>query len=375
MAQSNRPTKEEIKHDQFVETVLRSYDFLKTNLKFIIIVAAIVVLGVGGASVYQNNQQKTRAEAYLAFAEALEKYQEAEDTWLDSEKVETSSEQFQVGGEQFRTIFQEYSDTPFADKAQYNYGKTLYYQGDYEGAIEQFQSIIENHKPENQILALYAQQAIGKCYEQKGEYNEAIEAYKRLPDLPVVIREYALVDSWMSQARCYEKLSRLDDALAIYQDVIDLFHENLNKAIQDKSHDFIFGRNLIPSAKSLIASFTQPSDVTVAERLENEGNYHEAFIAYAEAIHRYKVDKDNTPGGLTKEIRERIYNFETKAHDFLKNLRDVRRYESDGQPSRALYPYSQAVGFDFAPGRNIYEKARFHHDRIQHAPQKSKEVD
>jgi tetratricopeptide (TPR) repeat protein len=365
MAQGNRLTKEEIERDQFVETVLKSYNFLKTHLKSIVIAAAVLVVLVAGISIYSQEQQETRAEASLEFAKAIEKYQEAEDSWLDLEKLETSGEQFQAGGEAFQAIFHKYSGTSFADKARYNYARTLYYQEDYARAIEQFESIKENHQSDNQILALYAQKAIGNCYEQQSQYEKAIEIYKNLPDVPVTIREHAIVDFQLSQARCYEKLGRLDDAVAIYKDVIDLFRESLEKAIQEKSRDFIFGRNLTPSVKSLLASLPEAPSVAGTEKLENEGAYYEAFVAYAEAVHRYKVNKD-IHRGLTKALREGIYNFEKKADDFLKNLRDARRYESEGQQSTALYYYDQAVNLDFAPSRNLYETARFHHDRLQH---------
>ncbi len=365
MAQGNRLTKEEIKRDQFVESVLKFYDFLKKHLRLIIITAAVVLVLVAGISFYSQEQQETRAEASLAFAEAIEKYLEAEDGWLDHEKFETSGEQFQTGGEAFQTIFQNFSGTPFADRARYNYARTLYYQGDYAAAIEQFESVKESRESDNQIFSLYAQKAIGNCYEQQGQYEKAIEAYENLPDLPVPVREHALVDAQLSQARCYEKLDRLDDAVAIYKNIIDLFAENLDKAIQEKSRDFIFGRNLTPSVKSLLASLPDAPNVSEAEKLESEGAYYKAFIAYVDAVHLYKVNRE-IDRGLTKALRSGIYNFEKKADDFLKNFRDARRYESEGQQSTALYYYDQAVNLDFAPSRNLYETARFHHDRLQH---------
>ncbi|MDE0184479.1 MAG: tetratricopeptide repeat protein [Candidatus Poribacteria bacterium] len=365
MAQGNRLTKEEIKRDQFVETVLNFYNFLKKHLKLIIITAAVVVVLVAAMSYYTQEQQQTRAEASLAFAEAIQKYQEAEDGWLDHEKLETSGEQFQTGGEAFQTIFQNYSSTPFADRARYNYARTLYYQGDYAGAIEQFESVKKSRESDNQNFALYAQKAIGNCYEQQGQYEKAIEAYEKLPDILIPVREHALVDAQLSQARCYEKLGRLDDSVAIYKDIIDHFGENLDKAIQEKSRDFIFGRNLTPSVKSLLTSLPEAPSVPEAEKLVSEGAYYKAFIAYADAVHLYKVNRE-IDRGLTKALRTAIYNFEKKADDFLKNLRDARRYESEGQQSTALYYYDQAVNLDFAPSRNLYETARFHHDRLQH---------
>lgn len=365
MDQGRRLTKEEVRSDQFVDSTLQVYEFLKTNLKSIIIGATIVILVVGGFAFYQHQQQTTRAEAFLKYTEAIEKYQEAETDWFEADGTEKP---FEIAETQLQTIFQKYPETSVADKARYNYAKARYYEGDYDGAISHFQMVVNEHQPENQILALYAQKAIGNCYEQKGEYQKALEAYTpaeaQLPQ--IAMRDYAFSDLRLGQARCYEKLGDFDKALAIYKDIIDLFKANLEKAIQQKSRD------LIPGAKALIASLPQPPGVTAAEGLENEGNYHKAFAAYAKAIHDYKVDKD-IHGGLTDERRKTINRFEKNANDFLINLRDARRAESEGRDP--LYYYVQAVGlggrnfyekvFGFAPHRSLYEKALFHRDKLQ----------
>ncbi len=368
MDQGRRLTKEEVKSDQFVDSTLQVYEFLKANLKSIIVGVTIVILVVGGFAFYQHQQQTARAEAFLKYTEAIEKYQEAESDWFD---VDGTEKPFETATTQLQAIFQKYPETSVADKARYNYAKALYYEGDYDGAITHFQMVVNEHQPENQILALYAQKAIGSCYEQKGEYQKAVEAYTPAEDkLPqIAMRDYAFSDFRLSQARCYEKLGDFDNALAIYKDIIDLFKTNLEKAIQQK------GRDLIPGAKTLIASLPQPPNVTAAERLESEGNYHEAFAAYTKAIHDYKVDKD-IHGGLTDERREAINRFEKSANDFLMSLRNARRAESEGQDP--LNDYVQAVGlggrnfyekvFGFAPHRSLYEKALFHRDKLQRMP-------
>jgi tetratricopeptide (TPR) repeat protein len=365
MNQDRRLTKEEIKSDQFVDSTLRVYEFLKANLKSIIIGATIVILVVGGFAFYQQQQQTARAEAFLKYTEAIEKYQEAESGWLDADETEKP---FETAATQLQAIFQKYPGTSVADKARYSYAKARYYEGDYDGAITHFQMVVNEHQLENQILALYAQKAIGNCYEQKGEYQKALEAYTPTEDkLPqIAMRDYAFSDFRLSQARCYEKLGDFDNALAIYKDIIDLFKANLEKAIQQKSRD------LIPGAKTLIASLPQPPKVTAAEGLENEGSYHEAFAAYAKAIHNYKVGKD-IHGGLTDERRKAINRFEKTANDFLINLRDARRAVSEGRDP--LRSYVEAVGlgersfyekvFGFAPHRSLYEKALFRRDKLQ----------
>ena len=364
MAQSSRLTKEEIKEDRFIEAVLKSFEFLKTNLKTIIIALAVVIIGIFGASTYRQHQQDQRAEASFALVKAIEKYQEAEQDSLSDEKADDSDEKFQAIAADFQTVVREYSGTSFADKALFNYAKTLYYQGNYDEARIQFQSVIDS-QPEDGILILYAQKAIGDCYAQEGKYQKAIAAYQSgkdalTPKIPDAVRDFVLANGTFSQALCYEKLGQPGEALPLYKDLEQIFNDNLEKAIQQKSLEFI------PEAKTVISEFPQPPVVSNAQALEGQGSFYDALVAYVEAIHRYKVDGD-IDGGLNKELRERIRNFETKANEFLKNLRDARRYESEARRSTALYYYDQSVGLDFAPSRNLYEKAILYRNVIESA--------
>ena len=73
MAQGNRLTKEEIKRDQFVESVLNVYNFLKTHLKFIIIAAAVVVVLVAGFSIYSQEQQERRLLPLRKLSKSIKK--------------------------------------------------------------------------------------------------------------------------------------------------------------------------------------------------------------------------------------------------------------------------------------------------------------
>ena len=364
MGQGNRLTREEIKQDQFIELVLKSYDFLLKNLKIIIIAIVVVVVGFFGFTTYHQQKNKQRAEASFALVKAFEKYQEAEQSSFDPEKVDESKEQLQAVATDFQSISEQYSGTSFADTSRYNYAKVLYYQGDYAGARTHFKSVIENHRQENGILALSAQKAIGDCYIQEGKYQDAIDAYQKSenhhlpPNIPVTVRDLVLANAKFSQALCHEKLGHPDKALPLYKDLVDLFNENLEKAIQDKSLE------LIPDLKTLSSEILPSADVQEAHRLETEGRNYDALVAYAEAVHRYKVDKE-IDGGLDKELRERIHSIEIRVSDFLKRLREARRYDAEGRRNSALSSYEQAVGLTFAPSPNLYRKALIYRDKIE----------
>ncbi len=363
MGQNNRLTKEEIKRDRFIESTLKASAFLKSNRKSILVALAVVIIGVAIVWGVQDFQRRQRTQAAADFNQALEKYQAVEENRLDIEKVDESLEQLRVVGAQFKEVFQKYPGTSFADKARYNYAKTLYYLEDYPGARTHFQLVVETHAPENQIVALHAQQAVGNCYEQEREYAEAIEAYHKnayppTPKVPEAVREFVLANSRFNQALCYENLGRISEALELYQDLVDEFRNNLELAIEQKSLE------LIPEAKKLIGD-VGIAEVLVtpeAERLETEGRYYDAFLAYFYAVRDYKVQKD-IDGGLTQQLRGQIRKFETRANLFTKNLKDARRYEAESGDSAALYYYDQAVGLDFVPTRNLYAKALLRRDK------------
>ncbi len=363
MARSNRLTKEEIRHDRFVESTLKSYGFIRDNLKTILIIVVVVILGVAGVRAYQNHQQTQHANASAAFNQALKKYKEAEENWLTTEKADDAHEQLKTTGSEFQEVFQKYPGTLFADKARYNYAKTLFFLEDYQGARTQFQSVVQKHAPETEMIALYAQEAVGNCFEQEGNYKEAIQAYQEesyplTPQLPMAVREFALANAKYNQALCYEKLGQTNEALSLYEDLVDQFHENLEKAIQEKSLE------LILDAKKLIAHIPEPLVMSEAEDLESQGRGYDALISYYDSVRNYKFRRD-VEGGLDDTLRKQVRNFEARVGDFIKNLKDARRNESESGISMALFYYGQAVGLDFAPSRSLYEKALLQRDKNQ----------
>ena len=377
MARNNRLTKEEIQQDKFIELVLQSYAFLKDNVIAISISVAVVIVGTIGYVVYHQSSENKRAEAAAKFSEATETYQEAETNFLDTaappetddtpeeEDVEVPQNNFQDAGEKLQSVFEKYPNTAVADKARYNYAKTLYWEGNYAAAREQFQRVLEKHQPENQIYALYAQKAVGNCYEQEGDYAKAIDAYqaREFPvtsQLPPEIRRFVIDNAKLSQARCYEKLNDLASAQTAYKEIIDEFRKTVEAEIERKSLE------LLDQAKTVVAAIEEPIELTSAKQLEMENLSYPAFVAYSDAILAYKVKKD-IEGGLAPDsaVRKKIRNFEKVATSFIKNVRNARKAETEGQQSFALSNYNRVVEFEtLGLNRNLYERALLHYDRI-----------
>ena len=363
MARDQRLTKEEIQEDKFIEAVLKVYQFLKENLRAIIIVVGIVVIAVAGYAAYYQNQESRRAKATIALREATEVYRTAEESLFDAEKLAESEESVATAQTQLQEIFENYPNTAFADKARYQYASSLYYQGNYTEARSQFQQIIANHQPENQMYSLYAQKAIGNTYEQEGNYEKAIDAYqaKAFPPTPALspeIRKFVLAEAKFNQAIVYEKSGNTKAAHAAYEEIVDEFRTTLEAGLSQKSLE------VIEDAKVVIAAIGETLDLSNAEKLENEKRYFDAYVAYSDAIRNYKVNKD-IQGGLSAELRKQIGSFEKEAMTIINNVESARRADDEGRESAALYSYDLVVELEkLGLSRRLYENALLHYKRL-----------
>lgn len=374
MSQKRRIMNEEIKQeDKFIDLVLACYSFIKDNAKFIIIVTAVVIVGVVGYIVINQNQENTYAKASAHYSEAITTYKDAEKDFLDTSAPtdETENEEeikkptFPEAEEKLNDFIQKYANTVFADKARYQYAKSLYYQEKYPEARNEFQMIVDNHKSENELIALYAQKAIGNCYEQEGDYTKAISAYESnafptTSNLSPQIRQYVITGAKFNQALCYEKLNEIEDAKVAYQDIIDEFEKTIQTGLDQKSHD------LLNHAKEVITVIEDEDslDLTQATKLETDELFFDALVAYTDSIRNYKVSKDISHG-LPKEIRKRIKIYEDLATTFIKNVQFAKEAEKNGSRSSALNSYNRITNLtDLGLNRNSYERALLNYDRL-----------
>ena len=363
MAQSERLTKEEIKQDKFIEAVLQSYVFLKENLTTIIIVVGVVVVAVAGYAAYRQDQVNSRAKTALALNEATQAYQTAEESLFDAAKLAESAALLKTAQTQLQAVFQKHPNTAFADKARYQYAKTLYYQGNYPEARSQFRQITEKHQAENQSYSLYAQKAIGNCYEQEGDYEKAIAAYEAKefrpsPQLSPEIRQFVLANAKFNQALCYEKLGDTAMARATYEEIIDEFRNALEAGIEQKSLE------MLENAKSVIAAIDESLDVANAQKRETEKRYYQALVAYTDAIRTYKVNKD-IQSGLSSALRKQISRFEKEVLAMINNVQIARRADAQNRESAALYNYDMVVELEnLGLSRRLYENALLHYNRL-----------
>jgi len=366
------------KEDQFVKFVMDAYGFLTKNLLYIAISVGAVVVILGGVWTYYHINKQANINASIAMEEALETFEEAETNWADKEKASENAEEYKQEYEekykeaktQFDEIVNRYGGSNYADKAMFYSAKSSYQIGELDQAIQTFQRLVGKY---NTLFALYAQESLGRCYEQKSgdeNFRKALEEYQspkyaRFSKLPE--HQNVVAQALFNKARIYEKLGQPTEALEAYSEVIALFDTNLDKAIKDKTVE------MLNEAKRLVNKLTKDEEtldetirggIATAQGLETAGTYKEAFKAYNSVLHLRKSSLESI-GSLPDKLAQSINDYEKKAKEFIKNLKDADDYKSRGQLSSALYAYDRAVGLDFPPSKKLYEKALLQRDKIK----------
>ena len=107
MSQNKRLTKEEIQEDKFIDFVLQCYAFLKDNVRTIIIVLALVIVGVFAYIAYSQNKERKHVEASANYADASEVYKEAEKNYLDLSTPAENQDDNEDEADTEKTTFQD----------------------------------------------------------------------------------------------------------------------------------------------------------------------------------------------------------------------------------------------------------------------------
>ena len=356
MAKAERVTRRDLKEDRFIETIAEAYAFLKRNLKLIVIAVAAVLVVLIAAGTYAYMRQKAETKASIQFGEAMKLFQEAEDDWADQDKMKEAADKYKEARKKFEVIIRKYKGSSYADKAAFYVAKGSFQLGEYDRALKEFKDLAEKS---DSLFGLYAQQAVGKCYEQKGDLEKAVREYDesrygKFRGLPEY--EFVLAEVTLSRAMCREKLNQISQAVKDYERLTRMFQDNLRKAIDRKS------AQMIERAKKLLKRLFKesPPSQKILSTLEKtdslSGRHFEALKTYAEAMRQYRAEKERAKAISLNNYR-RLVKYLGEIEELLKDLRDGDEKLSKGQISSALSSYQKAVGVDFAPGRDIAEKA------------------
>ena len=187
-----RISRKELKKDQFVTEVSRTYQFLQQHrtslLRLMIAVVLAIVLGVGGYLFVQN--RKARANEELAHASRVFYAPTTAENQPTEPDMKFSDEEarYRQAEKEFAAIAQKYSwlaKLGFGAQlrlARYYLGLSKQHLGQTKEAILELRTLAEQEQ--DQRVAPLARFALAGIYAQDGKIDEAEKLYRELADRP-----------------------------------------------------------------------------------------------------------------------------------------------------------------------------------------------
>ena len=214
MAKRRRIAKKKLKEpDEFISTTARMLSWTMENLKFILIGIIIGALVVVSLVFWRIRTRNREIEAFNSFYRASEMLMSAEDP---------SSKGYQEAIDKFERIPKEYSGTDASQLAQLQLGQGLLHLKQYEKAVETYRTFLDSG-PREGLYRLLALQNLGYAYEGQGDYQRALDSFQTL-----VAKGKSFLQPWgyLNMGRCYEKLDKREEALKTYRIFLEKFPDS-----------------------------------------------------------------------------------------------------------------------------------------------------
>ncbi len=178
--------------------------------------------------------------------------------------------------------------------AQVELGDQAFFNGDWDAALQEYQTALENHpNPEVQSAALLG---LGRTYYQLGDYPAALDVLRRVsaefptsPHLPKT--QFAL-------AQVYEALDRYPEAAVAYQNYLTLRPGVIDSYIHEWRGDALAASGDYAAAiEAYLTAMTAPrlnDTIPVEIKIGNSyftlGDYQTALVAYSDIYTRTTSD-------------------------------------------------------------------------------------
>jgi soluble lytic murein transglycosylase len=209
--------------------------------------------------------------------------------------------------------------------ARVELGDRAFFNGDWDSALQEYQSALENHpNPEVQSAALLG---LGRTYYQLGQFSTALDVLRRIPvefpDSP------HLPETYFAQAQVYEALDRFSEAATAYQSYLDLRPGVIDSYIHEWRGDALLASEDYAGAIEAFQAAmitprlndTIPLEIKIGNSYYALGDYQTAIIAYSDIYTR--TTSDYTKASM----------------DYVIGL----AYTALGQPDQAYAAYQDAV--------------------------------
>jgi TolA-binding protein len=205
---SERLTKRQLKHDQFLEFLQEAAVFARAHAFYVaaglaVFVAAVALaVRIGGSAagprVDNSAAEKSLSEARTEFALGR----------MDS------------GRQALEQLRSSHGSSRAGREATYILANAYYESGDWAKAADAFRAFLD--KPlYHDLLLDGARMGLAACKEQSGDVPGALEDYKKL--WTGALQPGSRIEAALAAARCARALGRAADARALYQALIDAY--------------------------------------------------------------------------------------------------------------------------------------------------------
>ncbi len=217
----DQQTKQELKHDQFIDTTTHGLEWVSSNRRSVLmssaIVLAAILIVVGGFLVYKNRSE----QASIAFGAAMQSYQTplAQPGQAVPPGVKTFAsvgERAKAANALFMAAADQYGMTPAGKLSRYFGGLTYLEEGENASAESTLKQVADGW---NHDLAALANLSLAQLYRQTGRVPQAIEIYKQLTAKPTNTVPAGLAQ--LQLAELYESQGQPDAAKKIYAELKD----------------------------------------------------------------------------------------------------------------------------------------------------------
>jgi len=186
----DRIQRQELKHDEFVDSVEETLLWVEDNLRTLALVALAVVVGgvsVGGFYWYGKKQETA---ASVALAEALVTYQAPVQAGLPplpgedpQQTFSSEQEKFEAAEKKFAAVRDEYPRTRAGHLAQHYQASCLFELGKTDEAISSLQEL--SHSADKNTAAM-TKLSLASFHRQLGQREQAARLLQELADNPTV---------------------------------------------------------------------------------------------------------------------------------------------------------------------------------------------
>lgn len=207
--------------DVFIGTMDRLQDWAEDNVRGIIIIGIILVLGgiLAGAVVFFNKKQEEKA-AVLEFEARQFFHQEGPASGEDEEL--TAEENYNKAIEYYREVIADYPRSNSAVMARYYLGNSFMGLEEFGSAITAYEDFLSSER-DSAVLRGFVFQRLGYAYLGSGKTGKAMDAFKLGLDAEGLLNKDQI---YYELGRLYHDEGKNEEAIRNYQSVVNEFPDS-----------------------------------------------------------------------------------------------------------------------------------------------------